>query len=74
MSQNDLIVYRARGLSKVVAREVERLRKELGLTVHVVSYTIDGDAGVQVSTSPTASRRCPSSLTRDTSTASTGTP
>jgi hypothetical protein len=33
MSQTDLIVYRARDLSKVVAREVERLRKELGLTV-----------------------------------------
>ena len=44
MSQNDLIVYRARGLSKVVIREVERLRKELGLTVHVVSYAINGDA------------------------------
>jgi hypothetical protein len=44
MSQTDLIVYRARDLSKVVAREVERLRKELGLTVHVVSYAINGDA------------------------------
>jgi hypothetical protein len=44
MNQIDLIVYRARGLTEVVAREVERLRKELGLTVHVVSYAMNTDA------------------------------